>query len=611
MAKSQNSRHVYSEDDNFLIGDDFKTERLRREARQLHLSKFPRVRREAHFARYRNSFLKCDLHQTFNRIEQERKMLLAEIERTQTDVLKQSRKKHLREIQEIFHSKKVGNALMNIRSRNGSTGSEGQGGDVLSLSYDSTAVSSLADKRVSLTSQENATASKPRILVTSSMSNDGDHRTSVEREESSQGKSGSKNRYFQAGEQLDVANLTTRLWCSSDMEREHNITASEDEGPRFLAPNLPRASSVEKRRGEFSAAESSPSLMARKRDLAGASVSVLSASQAPSVTGKRHSLAVSSPSRSSAIAKGRNLAGRQGLSKVENLSSSRASPMVGKRHSVAVSCPSRSSSVVRSRELAGRHSHLSVGTLNAPRTSSVARKRPSVVVSSPLESLKMAKKRELFTSQEKDLISTGTTSEAALVVGEWGMEKRPSVRVTSMDDERKNSLVNVFVTVKNVETHKDETAAELSKVSSNSVEKAPAQDDTEALKVKERRVPSRSVSSGFNAATSPTSRTRHRSRSLTAASTAKIKAERQLRKMQTQSAHEQWIWTEFDGIMRGFAKALRIEHKSIANLKNTTKSEVVADKDTAKETATSRIPQNAMTPLYFRFGVSDRIVFRN
>lgn len=609
MAKSQNSRHVYSEDDNFLIGDDFITDRLRREARQLHLSKFPRVRREAHFARYRNSFLKCDLHQTFNRIEQERTMLLAEIESTQTDVLKQSRKKHLREIQEIFHSKKVGNALMNIRSRNGSTGSEGLGADVLSLSYDSTAVSSLADRRVSLTSQENATASKPRILVTSSMSNDGDHRTSVEREESSQGKSGSKNRFFQAGEQLDEANLTTRLWCSSEIEREHNITASEDEGPRFLAPNLPRASSVDKRRGEFSAGESSPSLIARKRDLVGASVSVLSASRAPTVAGKRHSLAVSSPSRSSAIAKGRNLAGRQGLSKVENLSSSRASAMVGKRHSVAVSCPSRSSSVVRSRESAGRHSHLSVGTLNAPRTSSMARKRPSVVVSSPLESLKMAKKRELFTSQEKDFISTGTTSEAALVVGEWGMEKRPSVRVTSMDDERKNLLENVSVTVKNVETHKDETAAELSKVSSNSVEKAPAEDDTEALKVKERTVPS--VSSGFNAATSSTSRTRHRSRSLTAASAPKIKAERQLRKMQTQSAHEQWIWTEFDGIMRGFAKALRLEHKSIASLKNTTKSEVVADKDTTKKTATSRIPQNAMTPLYFRFGVSDRIVFRN
>ena len=83
-------RDVYSEDNNFLIGDDFNTDRLRREARQLHLSKFKTTRREAHFARYRNSFLKCDLEQTNDRIEQERRLRTAEMERARAAVMKQA-----------------------------------------------------------------------------------------------------------------------------------------------------------------------------------------------------------------------------------------------------------------------------------------------------------------------------------------------------------------------------------------------------------------------------------------------------------------------------------------------------------------------------------------
>ena len=602
MATTLNSRHVYSEDDNFLIGDDFITERLRREARQLHLSKFPRVRREAHFARYRNSFLKCDLHQTFKRIEQEREMLLAEIERTEADVLKQSRKKPLRETQELFHSKKAANTLMDTESRIGSIGSEGLEEGMRSLSSDSIAVSSMADKRVSLTSQENATASKPRILVTSSMSNNGHHGTFIEGEESFQRPSGSKNRYFQEGEQLDEATMTTGLWHSSEVEREHNIATSKDDERGFLAPSLRRASSVEKRRGELSAAEFGRSLTAGKRDSARAPVPVLSASRVPSVAGKRHSVAVSSPSRSPVITRGRNSTGKHGLLRVENLSSSRASLMVGKRHSVAVSRPSRSSSVERSRELSGRHSRLNVGSLNTPRASAIARKRLSVAVSSPLESLKMAKKRDMFRSQEKDFISP----EAGLAVGERCMEKIPNVGVTSTKDGRKNLFANISATVENAEAHKDEIAVELSKGSPNSVENASAKDNRGTLK--DQMVPS--ASAGFNAATSPTSSSRNRSRSLTAASAAKIRPDQHLGKMQTHSAHERWIWTEFDGIMRGFAKALRMEHKSIANLKNATKSEAVADNDTAKKPALSHRSQNTMTPLYFRFGVSDRIVFR-
>ena len=86
MASSQD---VYSEDDNFLIGDDFNTDRQKREARQLHLSQFRTTRREAHFTRYRNSFLKCDLDQTNDRIEQERRLRSAEIERARTAIVKQ------------------------------------------------------------------------------------------------------------------------------------------------------------------------------------------------------------------------------------------------------------------------------------------------------------------------------------------------------------------------------------------------------------------------------------------------------------------------------------------------------------------------------------------
>lgn len=93
------SREVYSEDDNFLIGDDFNADRHRREARQLHRSEFKTIRREAHFARYRNSFLKCDLDQTNDRIEQARRLRSAEIERAKAAVMKQaeSRRKAIRQ----------------------------------------------------------------------------------------------------------------------------------------------------------------------------------------------------------------------------------------------------------------------------------------------------------------------------------------------------------------------------------------------------------------------------------------------------------------------------------------------------------------------------------
>ena len=89
LTNMASSRDVYSEDDNFLIGDDFNTDRYRREARQLHLSQFRTTRREAHFARYRNSFLKCDLERTNDRIEQARRLRLTEMERARAAIVKQ------------------------------------------------------------------------------------------------------------------------------------------------------------------------------------------------------------------------------------------------------------------------------------------------------------------------------------------------------------------------------------------------------------------------------------------------------------------------------------------------------------------------------------------
>ena len=81
--------YVYLEDGNILIGEDLMTERLRRELRQLHCSKFRRTRQEAHFIRYRNSFLKCELDRTNNRIDLQRRMKSEERERAMGTLLKQ------------------------------------------------------------------------------------------------------------------------------------------------------------------------------------------------------------------------------------------------------------------------------------------------------------------------------------------------------------------------------------------------------------------------------------------------------------------------------------------------------------------------------------------
>lgn len=83
---------VHSEDDNFIIGTGDNYERLRRDARQLHLSKHNETRSKAHFARFRNAALKCSMEATYKRVEQEKSLTLRELERAQTETLKRKEK---------------------------------------------------------------------------------------------------------------------------------------------------------------------------------------------------------------------------------------------------------------------------------------------------------------------------------------------------------------------------------------------------------------------------------------------------------------------------------------------------------------------------------------
>ena len=86
-----------------------------------------------------------------------------------------------------------------------------------------------------------------------------------------------------------------------------------------------------------------------------------------------------------------------------------------------------------------------------------------------------------------------------------------------------------------------------------------------------------------------------------------------LRTAQTQSAHEKWMWREFDKVMQGFADILRFEHKSV-NLRNKDETDVLRDENPIRPWPpvqnVAHSHNNPMTPLYFRHGISDRIVFR-
>ncbi|XP_032242933.2 uncharacterized protein LOC5517041 [Nematostella vectensis] len=83
------AQDLYSEDDNFIIGSDLEAERLRRDARQFHRSRFSETRRKAHYARLQNASLKVALETTEKRMEQKKSIAIREIERSRVEILKQ------------------------------------------------------------------------------------------------------------------------------------------------------------------------------------------------------------------------------------------------------------------------------------------------------------------------------------------------------------------------------------------------------------------------------------------------------------------------------------------------------------------------------------------
>lgn len=83
---------VHSEDDNFIVGSGDNYDRLRRDARQLHLSAHNETRSKAHFARFRNAALKCSMETTHKRVDQEKSLALREHERAQAVSIKRQQR---------------------------------------------------------------------------------------------------------------------------------------------------------------------------------------------------------------------------------------------------------------------------------------------------------------------------------------------------------------------------------------------------------------------------------------------------------------------------------------------------------------------------------------
>lgn len=91
-SRTMTTPAVHSEDDNFIIGTGDNYDRLRRDARQLHRSVHNDTRSKAHFARFRNSALKCSMEATHKRVEQEKSLKLREYERAHAATLKRQQK---------------------------------------------------------------------------------------------------------------------------------------------------------------------------------------------------------------------------------------------------------------------------------------------------------------------------------------------------------------------------------------------------------------------------------------------------------------------------------------------------------------------------------------
>ena len=488
--KMSTSRRVYSEDGNFLIGDDLTTDRLRREARQLHLSKFSRIRREAHFARYRNSFLKCDLEEKNNRIEQGRKLRLAEMERARNAMLKQekNRRKIRRESRDIIEKEtiKVGPTSTTPENENMGEAEDEKHETSTGLSFASLSPSrssSVAGKRDSTGRCDMTTPTKPKIQVTSSR----------------------------------ISNVE---------DFKCDLSGKQDKRLSVAASSSSRASSV--------AEKCNLSEEQTKR----LSVEALSSPRAPSVARKQNKrLNVADLSRSSSRAS--CVAGKRDktLGVAANLSSSRASHVAGKR------------------DVAGKQRQMTAKTPSVQIT-------PSKDVGSgnrnSFESNFVAVEP---TGQRENVIEGGRSAKSSKDFGQSRMEKT-------------------------IETDPDDEFSESTKEHNSRMHSALGSE------------------AGSEAASSRRSESRISRVNGGPISPARTEMqEANTKKAQTQSAHERWMWTEFDKIMKGFADVLQIEHKSV-NLKNS--KNAVPDKDSKP----LNTPRNPMTPLYFRYGISDRIVFR-
>ena len=526
--KMTTSRRVYSEDGNFLIGDDFTTDRLRREARQLHLSKFSRIRREAHFARYRNSFLKCDLEETNNRIEQERKLRLAEMERARNAMLKQekNRRKIRLESRDIIEKKtKVGPTSTTPGNGNmGETEDEKNESTGFSFASLSPSCSSLVGrKRDSAGRCDTTTPTKPKIQVTSS----------------------------------SISNV-------EDFKRD--LSGKQDKRLSVAASCSSRASAV-----------------AEKCNLSGEqtkrlSVEALSSQRVPFVAGKQDktlSIAASSSSRAPSVA------GKQ-----------------DKR--LCVADLSRSSSRALSVERK-RGKTLGIAALNSSRASSVAEKRDKTLGAAARSSSRassVAGKRDVAGKQRQ--MTTKTPSVQITPSNHLGSGNRNSFESNFVVVEQAGQRENLIEGGRSAKSSKDFGQSRIEKT----IETDPDNEFSEGTKDHNSRMHSALVSEAGSEASSRRSGSRiSRVNGGSISPPLTEIQETNTKKAQTQSAHERWMWTEFDKIMKGFAEVLQIEHKSV-NLKNS--KNAVPEKDSKP----LNTPRNPMTPLYFRYGISDRIVFR-
>ena len=519
------AREAYSEDDNFLIGDDFITYRFRREARQLHLSEFPRTRREAHFARYRNSFLKCDLDQTNSRIEQGRKLRLAELERARAAVLKEDEKRRGNRHDTPMSSPKNANESGKM------------------LKADTRSKGSLSGRRVAKEFQQD---SRPNISVRSSS------RTSF----ASESVEKLENSY---NDRKNTGNQDSRL----------NESVENGENPMESENSSANRSQQKKQLTVIRLTSSRTASKVGKDHLAGKdggsfSMDTISRlSWTPSMVGKRWSVGNSLPTTLKTHGVSSNQ--RKKLS-VTDLNSTRRSSETGK------------DDLTRNQGT----------TLTASRLSwkpSVAEKRDSMTTSLKAVSLHVTPPKTVndeapISSISRDKIVTGFA--LSQTTGKTGQREQQD-HGNSQGGESSYRMASAKIGVASPFTQSKKRTSSAS-VSECGSERSLRSQGSGLTRVKKGVSPEISEYQVSN-----------------------------LRTAQTQSAHEKWMWEEFDRVMQGFAEILRFEHKSV-NLKNKDETDVLKDENPIRPWPpvqnAAHSHNNPMTPLYFRHGISDRIVFR-